>query len=288
MKPLRPYLEMSKLRIVNMVLVTTAIGYFLGTYQGAGGVSWFLLIVTLLGTGIAAAGAACLNNYLERDLDGMMSRTRGRVLPAGSITPLAALMYGICMTLGGVTLLAIAVNLLAGFIVLLTAFLYVLVYTPMKRWTWLNTSVGAIPGALPPVTGWAAATGTLDWGAWALFGILFVWQHPHFYAIAWMCKDDYREAGFKMLSVVDPSGARMFRHIIIHSILLLFVASLPTLFGITGWLYLVGSVILGGLMLHVGLRLQQSHSLQDARNLLKASVYYLPGILVLIGVDLFI
>jgi heme o synthase len=285
MKTLKPYLEMSKLRIVNMVLVTTTIGYFLGGRGAGGGWGWTFLL-TLLGTGMAAAGAACLNNYLERDLDGLMSRTRRRVLPAGTLHPVNALMYGIVMVLSGTTILAWQVNLLSGFLVLLTAFLYVLVYTPMKRWSWVNTSIGAIPGALPPVSGWAAASGTLDWGALALFAILFIWQHPHFYAIAWMCKEDYAQAGFKMLSVVDPTGGRIFRHIIAHSILLLVVATIPTLIGLTGWVYLAGSVLLGLMVLHVGIRLAHTGSLLDARKLLRASVYYLPLLLVLILIDL--
>ncbi len=284
MKTFKPYFEMSKMRIVTMVLVTSSIGYFLGA-RGVGDVRWVVWALSLLGTGMAAAGAACLNNYLERDLDARMERTRRRALPAGAIDPVSALMYGIVMVLGGVTLLVWQVNLLCGFLVLLTAFLYVLVYTPMKRWTWLNTSVGAIPGALPPVSGWAAATGQLDVGAWVLFAILFVWQHPHFYAIAWMYKDDYREAGFRMLPVIDPSGQRMFRHILAHSAVLIVVAALPTFIGMTGWIYLIGAFLLGLMMLEVGIRLWRTHSMADARNVLRASVYYLPLLLVMIALD---
>ncbi len=285
MKTIKPYLEMSKLRIVTMVLVTSSIGFFLGS-RGMGEIQWLVWALSLLGTGMAAAGAACLNNYLERDLDAHMTRTRSRVLPAGEIDPVSALMYGIIMVLGGVSLLVWQVNLLCGFMVLLTAFLYVLVYTPLKRWTWLNTSVGAIPGALPPVSGWVAASGQLELGAWILFAILFVWQHPHFYAIAWMYRDDYKEAGFKMLPVIDPSGARMFRHIIVHSVVLLGVASLPTFIGMTGWIYFTGALLLGLMMLEVGIRLYRTHSMTDARKLLRASVYYLPLLLVLIAVDI--
>jgi len=284
MKTLKPYLEMSKLRIVTMVLVTSSIGFFLGG-RGVGDVQWLIWAFSLLGTGMAAAGAACLNNYLERDLDARMMRTRRRALPAGDIDPVKALMYGIVMVLGGVTLLVWSVNLLSGFLVLLTAFLYVLVYTPLKRWTWLNTSIGAIPGALPPVSGWAAASGDLELGAWVLFAILFVWQHPHFYAIAWMYRDDYKEAGFKMLPVVDPSGKRMFRHVIVHSVVLIGVAALPTFIGMTGWIYFVGALLLGLMMLEVGLRVYRTHSMGDARKLLRVSVYYLPLLLVMIALD---
>ncbi len=278
---------MSKLRIVTLVLITTSIGFFLGQqHQGVGDWGWGLWLLTLLGTGMAASGAACLNNYLERDLDGLMSRTRNRALPSGSIHPVSALLYGINMVLCGVALLVMTANLLTGFIVLLTAFLYVLVYTPLKRSTWLNTSIGAIPGALPPVSGWTAVTGSIDVGALALFAILFIWQHPHFYAIAWMCRDDYRQAGFKMLSVVDESGKRMFRHILIHSVLLIIVATIPTLIGMTGWIYLIGSVGLGLMVLWVGWDLSQSASLIDARKLLRASVYYLPILFGLIIADI--
>ncbi len=284
MKTLKPYFEMSKMRIVTMVLVTTSIGYFLGGRDTVGS-GWLVWVLTLLGTGMAAAGAACLNNYLERDLDARMLRTRRRALPAGDIDPGSALMYGIVMVLGGVTLLVWQVNLLCGFLVLLTAFLYVLVYTPMKRWTWLNTSIGAIPGALPPVSGWAAASGQLDPGAWVLFAILFAWQHPHFYAIAWMYRDDYKEAGFRMLPVIDPSGERLFRHILAHCAVLIVVAALPTFIGMTGWIYFFGAFLAGLMMLEVGIRLWRTHNMTDARRVLRASVYYLPFLLVMIALD---
>jgi protoheme IX farnesyltransferase len=215
------FLELAKPRIVSMVLITTGIGYFLG---GSGIPGWGHLLMTLVGTGLAAGGAAALNNYLERDTDTRMQRTRQRVLPSGRMEPGLALTYGVTLVLGGVSLLVWSVNLLAGFLVLLTAFLYVLVYTPLKRITWLNTPIGAIPGALPPMVGWAAATGELSAGAWILFGILYTWQHPHFYAIAWMFREDYRAAGFQMLSVVDPSGRRLFRQAIIFSVALLAVS----------------------------------------------------------------
>ena len=181
---LRAYREMAKLRIVTMVLVTTAFGFLLG--RGGGSVDWGLFLAALLGTGAAAAGAAALNNVLDRDVDARMERTRRRPLPAGVIEPAQGMAFGIVMVLAGVGLLLWMTNLLAAFLVLLTAFLYVLVYTPLKRVTWINTSIGAIPGAMPPLSGWAAASGELGSGAWILFLILFAWQHPHFSAIAWM------------------------------------------------------------------------------------------------------
>src|SRR6267378_6942620 len=218
MKNIGLYLELAKPRILLMVLVTTSLGFFLGT-RGIDSV--LQLCLTLFGVGCATAGAAMLNNYLERDLDAKMVRTRGRALPAGLIEPHRVLTLGVGLVLCGVLLLAWRVNLLTGFMVLLAGFLYVLVYTPLKRITWLNTSFGAIPGAIPPMAGWAAATGQLDPGAWALFAILFAWQHPHFFAIAWMFRDDYRAAGFKMLPVIEPTGLRTVRLAVAFSLVLL-------------------------------------------------------------------
>lgn len=279
---LRALMELSKPRIVSMVLITTSIGYFLG---GAGIPSWWNLLLTLVGTGCAAGGAAALNNYLERDSDARMQRTRQRVLPAGLLEPGVALTYGVSLVLGGVSLLVWSVNLLAGFLVLLTAFLYVLVYTPLKRITWLNTPIGAIPGALPPMVGWAAATGELSAGAWILFGILYAWQHPHFYAIAWIFREDYRAAGFQMLSVVDPTGRRLFRQAIGFSAGLLVVSVLLSVLGITGPVYLYGSVLIGAGLLASSLLLAYQPTLRDARRVLLASVIYLPLLLVLIVLD---
>jgi len=265
-----------------MVLVTTTIGYFLAA-KGIHPLA--TLFLTLLGVGCATGGSAALNNYLEREVDSKMVRTRDRVLPAGIIQPSGALAFGISLVLLGLLVLVWTVNLLTGFLVLLAAFLYVLVYTPMKRLTWLNTTFGAIPGAIPPLCGWAAATGRLDLGAWVLFLILFAWQHPHFYAIAWMFKDDYRNAGFKMLPVVEPSGASTFRQTILFSVLLLGVSVLPTAIGMTGKVYCVGALAMGLALLAVGALFTRNKSFLDARRLLKASVVYLPLLLLLIIVD---
>lgn len=279
---LQVYLELSKPRIVSMVLVTTLLGYFLG---GGGIDSWWRALLTLAGTALGAAGAAALNNYLERDADARMQRTRRRALPSGLLEPAAALAYGVLLVLGGVTLLVCTVNLLAGFLVLLTAFLYVLVYTPLKKLTWLNTPIGAIPGALPPMIGWAAARGTIDPGAWVLFGILFAWQHPHFYSIAWIFRDDYARAGFKMLSVVDPSGRRLFRQAILFSVALILVSISLVALGLAGQLYLFGAALLGAGLLAASLTMAQHQTLKDARRVLLASVIYLPLLLVLLVID---
>jgi protoheme IX farnesyltransferase len=280
--PLGAYLEMAKPRIVSLVLVTTGLGFFLG---GQTGHAWPLLLVTLLGVGAATGGAAVLNNYLDRDVDAKMARTRNRALPTGRVAPAQALAFGVTLVLVGVLALVWAVNLLTGFLVLLAAFLYVLVYTPLKRMSWFNTTIGAIPGALPPMCGWAAATGELTTGAWVLFAILFLWQHPHFFAIAWMFKEDYRQAGLKMLPVVDPSGRRTFRQTILYSVLLLAGAALPYGCGLAGPWYLAGSFLLGGALLAVAVRFIRSRSYLDARRLLKASVIYLPLLVVLMVLD---
>jgi protoheme IX farnesyltransferase len=279
---LDPYFELMKPRIVTMVLVTTALGFFVG---GQGIDHPLTLLLTLLGTALSAGGSAVLNHYLERDVDQLMQRTRGRPLPTGLVQPAAALSLGFVLILAGQIVLVLSVNLLTAWLALLTAFLYVVVYTPLKRVTWLNTSLGSIPGALPPVGGWAAATGELEVGAWVLFAILFVWQHPHFYSIAWIFRDDYARGGFKMLPVLEEDGKRTCRHIIAFSVLLIGVSILPSLLGTSGSLYLIGALVLGAGMLAAGISLTITRSTADARRLLRASVIYLPLLLILTVID---
>jgi protoheme IX farnesyltransferase len=276
------FVALSKPRILVMVVLMTAAGYFLGakTIDPLG-----VFLMTLLGTAFSSGGAAALNNYLERDCDVRMNRTKTRPIPAGLVTPGEALTFGLTMVLIGVGLLAWQVNLLTGFLSLLTCFLYVLVYTPLKKVTWWNTVIGAIPGALPPMGGWAAATGELGLGAWIVFLILFVWQHPHFYAIAWMYKEDYARGGFKMLPVVYPDGIRTFRQIIGFSIVLLPVSLMPFYYDMAGAVYATGIFLLGLGMLGLGIKLWRTHSTQDARTLLQASVIYLPLFFALILCD---
>ena len=276
------YLELMKLRILSLVLITTSLGFFLGS---KGNLSYFLLLKLLIGVSLVCGGSAALNHYLERDADSRMLRTRNRPLPQRIIQPANALIFGITLILTGVFLLWWEVNLLTSFLSLLTAFLYVLVYTPMKKVSWLNTTIGAIPGALPPMGGWAAATGDISLGAWVLFLILFTWQHPHFYSIAWMFKDDYQRGGFKMLPVIAPDGRSTFRQINIFAFLLIPISLLPTVLGISGQLYFYGALIAGILFFIKGLALSSTHSMADAKNLLKASVVYLPVILFLIVID---
>lgn len=276
------FLQMTKPRIVQMVLVTTTIGYFLAGHQIE---SWRLLLITLIGTGLSAAGSAVLNNYLERDVDARMPRTQKRVLPMGLVEPAAALAFGVTLVLVGVAITAVAVNILTALLVLLTAFLYVLVYTPLKRITWWNTSIGAIPGALPPMIGWAAVDNSLGAGAWILFFILFAWQHPHFYSIAWLYREDYRLGGFQMLSVVDPTGQRCFRHALWFTVALVAVSLLLTAYNLTGPVYCLGAILLGAYMLASCLGLSNTKTDKDARKVLISSVIYLPLLLLFIMLD---
>ena len=279
---LASYIELTKPSILLLVLITTMLGYYLGS---EGMLHWNTIIWLLLGVACVCAGSAALNHYLEREFDSKMLRTKNRPIPNGTITPYQALSFGITLTLLGIFILYVKINILTSFLSLLTAFLYIMVYTPMKRTSWLNTTVGAIPGAIPPLGGWAAATGTLNFDAGMLFLILFIWQHPHFYAIAWMYKEDYARGGFKMLPVVEPDGKRMFKHILWYSLLLIPISLTPVLTGLLGPIYCIGALIAGLLMLRVSYTFCQSTSILDARQLLKATVYYLPFLLILILID---
>ena len=281
---LAAYLELAKPRITFLVALTAAFGYYLGSVGQVQEMA--ALLEFLAGTALVAGGAGVLNHLLERDVDRRMHRTRDRPLPAGRVGASSALSFGICLVLAGLAILLLTANLLTAFLALLSAFLYVVVYTPMKRMTWLNTSFGAIPGALPPMGGWVAATGQVDAGAWALFAILFAWQHPHFFAIAWLFRDDYGRGGFKMLPVVEPDGRSTCRQIIGFSVLLIPLSVLPTLLGLSGMVYMVGAILLGLGMLGAAILLTISRSNLDARRLLKASVIYLPLLLILSVADL--
>lgn len=283
--PFAAYLDLTKPRITTMVLVTATLGYFMGGIGFHGWESLHGLLYTLLGVALTSGGSGALNHYLERDVDRLMDRTRNRPLPSGVIPATHALLMGEYMVLGGVVLLMWKVNLLTAFLALLTAFLYVLVYTPMKRISWLNTLIGAVPGALPPVGGWAAATGQIETGAWVLFLILFIWQQPHFYSIAWIFRDDYRKGGFKMLPVDDPDGRRTFRQIVGFTAALIPISLLPTAIGLSGTLYLVGAAALGIYMLVSCFPLVRTGSVVDARRVLRTSVLYLPLLLMLIVLD---
>ncbi|NUM53676.1 MAG: protoheme IX farnesyltransferase [Candidatus Hydrogenedentes bacterium] len=282
------YVELTKPRILTMVLVTAALGFFMGGAGFHGFAAWDGLLTLLIGVAMTSAGSGALNHYLERESDARMERTRNRPLPAGQVHPMHALLLGEYLILGGVMLLLWRVNLLTAFLALLTAFLYVLVYTPMKKWTWLNTLIGAVPGALPPMGGWTAATGELEAGAWVLFAILFFWQQPHFYSIAWIFRDDYARGGFKMLPTEDPDGRRTFRQMLGFSALLIPVSLLPAWSGPheLGVVYFVGASILGALMFASCIPLVRTGSTTDARRVLRMSILYLPLLLALIAFDI--
>ena len=278
----RAYIELTKPKITLMILISTALGYYIG---GEGIVQAYPFILTLFGTAIVSGGAGTLNHYIERDLDILMERTRSRPIPAGIIGANTALTFGLIQVLCGLIILLLGANLLTALLALLTVFLYIFVYTPLKRITWLNTTIGAVPGALPPMGGWAAATGNIDLEAWILFAILFLWQHPHFYAIALMCKDDYMKAGFKMLPVLENDGRRTNRQIFWHAFLLIPISVMPVSAGISGPLYLWGALIFGIIYLTASLPLIRNYSINNAKLLLKVSVLYLPCLLGLILVD---
>ena len=277
------FFELSKPNILSLVLVATFLGYYLGNL-GMGSIE--ILFYTLLGTSMTASGSGALNHYLERDADAYMTRTKNRPLPAKLISPIKVLIFGICMVVIGTVLLLVKVNMLTGFLALLTAFLYTLVYTPLKSITWLNTSIGSIPGALPIVGGWTAAKGEIETMAWVLFGIMYLWQHPHFYAIAWICKEDYSKANYKMLPVIDSTGNRTIRQIFWHLILMIPISLLPVFLGSMGIFYLLGVTIITCAFFISAIPLARNQTIKSALILLKASVFYLPALLIIIIIDL--
>ena len=276
------YAELSKLNILSLVLIATILGYYLGT---SGLISWKRLFITLLGTALTASGSGALNHYLERETDKFMVRTKNRPLPAGLIKPAEVMNYGVLMVLAGIMILVIQVNMLTGFIALLTAFLYIVVYTPLKKITWLNTSIGSIPGALPILGGWTASAGSIDAMAWVLFAIMYLWQHPHFYSIAWICRSDYAEAKLKMLPVVEPDGNSTIRQIFWHLLLMIPITFLPFIQGALGLFYLIGAFMITSAFFVSALPLARNRSDKSALLLLKASVFYLPSLLLIIIID---
>lgn len=278
----RAYLELTKPRIFTMVMITTAFGFSMGR---GGPLPLYLHVITLLGTGITAAGAGALNQYYEREVDALMKRTRRRPLPQHRIAPGNALAFGLVLTLLGGAMLCLFVNVLSGALAWLSALLYVGVYTPLKRYSWLNTTMGAIPGAIPPLIGWAAATGQINLGGWVLFLILFLWQHPHFYSIAWMFRDDYGQAGFQMLPVVKPDGRATLQQSLGAAILLVPIALMPTFVRVAGWPYFAGALVCSLWFAVVCARWRMTRTNRDARGVLRASVIYLPLLLLLIIAD---
>lgn len=282
----RQYYAMTRPRVIFMVAVTAAWGYALGVGRdGLPDVSLVNFIAMLLGTSLAAAGGTVLNAYIERDVDALMDRTRNRPLPRGIIPPANALAFGLYLIIGGLLLLLWQVSLTAAFLVLLANFLYVLVYTPMKRLSALNTTIGAIPGAIPPMVGWAAARGYIGIEAWMLFTVLFVWQHPHVYAIAWMYREDYARAGFRMLSLGDD-GRRTGLAVVVGCLALLLAATWPVLCGVLSVTYFVIMTAMGLFVFVLGRRLATTCTYAAARSLMRATVLYLPMFLASALIDM--
>ncbi len=275
------YLELSKSRIVFMVVITAASGFLFAAKH----VDPLLLLHTLVGTALVAAGTNALNQYVERDHDGKMHRTRTRPLPAGRITPRAAFLFSSGIAIIGTLYLGLLVNWLTAFLGAFTLTSYIFVYTPLKRVSTICTIIGAIPGAVPPLMGWTAATNALSLGGWIAFGILFLWQLPHFMAISWMYRDDYARGGFAMLSVRDNDGAAVARQAIYYSLALLAVSVLPWFFGLSGVAYLIGATLCGAAILAASVRFFFDRGIRNARSLFMLSNLYLLTVMLLLVVD---
>ena len=270
------YYELTKPRMNFLVLITTLVGFYMAS---EGKLDWRLLLPTLIGTALTAAGASVLNQYIERDLDALMPRTRNRPLPARRVRAGQALAWGLALGVLGVLTLALCDNFLTAILGAATLLLYVLVYTPLKRVTTLNTVIGAVPGAIPPVMGFTAVHGGLSPGAVALFAILFFWQMPHFLAIAILYKRDYALAGFKMLPVVDEEMTVTGRQILLYSTALIPVSLMPVYAGVAGQLYFIAAVLFGLAFLSFGISCAATKTRMDARKLFFASIIYLPALL---------
>ncbi len=279
---LRDFLELAKPEVTSLIVLSTLAGFYLGT---RGQLDFSLLLHTLLGTALVAGGTGALNQFVERSTDARMRRTAQRPLPAGRMHPVMGLAYGSGLAAVGTVYLLLLVNPLASLLALLTLASYLLLYTPLKSRTHLCTLVGAFPGAMPPLIGWAAAQNQLTLEAWVLYGILFLWQFPHFFAIAWLYRDDYARGGIIMLPAVDPSGRATFQQIVAYSALLLPMSVLPSLLGLAGTLYLWGAVLLGLSFLAVSVWGALSRTTRRARYLLHASVLYLPALFGLLMFD---
>ncbi len=277
------YLELAKARLGSLVILTTIVGYVLAS---RGHWAPWTLVWTVLGTSLTAFGANILNQWWEADRDALMERTRTRPLPSGRITARRALAWGLASSAIGTAVLVVGVNPLTAGLAAGTILLYVVVYTPLKVRTPLNTVIGAVVGAVPPMMGWTAATGRVELGAWILFGILFVWQVPHFLALAWMYRDDYARGGYRMLPAVDDAGALTGRMAFVWAMSLLPLTAGLTVAGVTGTMFLAGSLTLGAAFAWLGLRFARDRSRPVARRLFLASVLYLPALLGLMVVDM--
>jgi len=271
----------TKPRLVMLVLWSTAVGFILAS-QGPLDLS--LLMKTLVGSGLAAAGSMALNQYLERESDARMKRTENRPLPSGRMKPWEALFFGIFLSIAGLLTLATGVNRMTAFLSFATQAIYLFIYTPLKKRTPFCTLIGALPGAIPPMLGWAAVRGQLGLEAWLLFAILFVWQLPHFFAIAWLCREDYARAGFRMLSVVDPSGKRVGQEIMIYTLGVFILSLAPAVTGMAGLVYYAGAFLLGLWFLASSFQAAFQLDLRS-RTFFKHSVIYLTLLLLILILD---
>ena len=276
-------IELTKVRIGFLNCTTTIIGFYLGAQ---GNIDYLLLSYLVIGTLLSSTGSSVMNNVFESESDKLMNRTKNRVLPTKKISINFAKFLGISFIFSGLLILYLKVNLLTCILSLVTIFSYLFLYTPLKRKSWLNTSVGAIPGAIPPLGGWTAATNSLDWGGIAVFLILFFWQHPHFYSIAYMYKEDYKNAGLKMLPVIDNGVKRTVLHIFLHALILIPISTLPFFLGFSGRVYFVGAYILSNIYMLLCLPFILEQTVDNARLIFKISIYYFPLLLFLIAADL--
>lgn len=276
------YVELTKPRIAFLLVLTSAAGFYLGSL---GSFDWVLFANSMIAIALLAFGVATLNQYWERDLDGLMRRTAERPLPTRTITPAEALVFGILQCVLAEIYLLVAVNGLTTLLGLAVIVGYVFVYTPLKTRTSISTAVGAIPGALPPLMGWTAAAGEISMMAWALFAMQYLWQFPHFLAIAWLYRDEYAKAGILMLPVVEPAGRITARQIILYTIMLVPVSLAPFFFGVSGMVFLIGAAVLGLAFLVISIRAALARTNAQARFLLLASVIYLPLLFILMVAD---
>jgi heme o synthase len=276
------YADLVKARLTALVLLTTLVGFYMG-FRGP--MDYVLMFHTLFGTALLAGGAAALNQLLEREHDAKMRRTQDRPLPSGRLQPVTVMLFGGLCAVAGLVYLALLVNLLTSVLGAVSLTSYLFIYTPLKRVTWLNTAVGAIPGGLPPLMGWGAARGELDGGGWALFAILAFWQLPHFFAIAWIYRDEYKKAGFQMLPNVDPDGHRTARQTVGNTLGLLTMSLCPFVFHLAGPVYLTFALVLGFIFLWLAVRFARQMTVSRARQLFFASIIYLPLLLTALVLD---
>src|SRR5271155_5508619 len=280
---LRDYAELMKARVTTLIVMTAWCGYYFGSQKaGVSSLNWGLLHA-LLGIGLVSSGTAALNEVMEHEVDANMRRTAMRPLPAGRMSLLHATVAGLVATLGGSIYLAYFTNPLTGLLTFLTSVVYLAAYTPLKRVSPICTFVGAFPGAMPGVLGWTAVRGQLEWGTLVLFAILFIWQFPHFFSIAWLYREDYASGGVRMLPVVEEDGRSTARRILIYSVALIPISLLPSVFGMAGKIYMVGAIVLGVALFYFGARLaflkmpiNAPRSKMLARHVLQATVIYLP------------